>query len=147
MARSGKRFSGSDSSSNKRKQGRTILCLCVRFCLFFAECGDRLNVRDIVILASDGASTLETDLVESEARKLADLGIRVFSIGEQQLRSRIWCSMPCSRERHSLANTFSLQGGSMLPEQHQAVHFCTMQVWGRTCGTEKGTGSRGRCGP
>ena len=45
------------------------------------ECGDRLNVRDIVILASDGASTLETDLVQSEAQKLIDNGIRTFAIG------------------------------------------------------------------
>ena len=51
-------------------------------CCFLSECGDRLNVRDIVILASDGASTLEKELIETESQRLADLGIRTFAIGK-----------------------------------------------------------------
>ncbi len=57
-----------------------VLWFTSRVCV--AACGDRLNVRDIVILASDGASTLETELVQSEARMLIDRGIRTFAIGQ-----------------------------------------------------------------
>ena len=43
--------------------------------------GDRLSVRDIAIVVSDGFSTIERKLTAIEAQKLKDDGIRVFGIG------------------------------------------------------------------
>ncbi len=49
---------------------------------FVPECGDRLNVRDIVIFVGDGATNPpKPDLVAREAQRLADNGIRTFAIG------------------------------------------------------------------
>ena len=55
----------------------------VRFHLdcFSPKKGDRLSKRDIVIVLSDGASTLGTDEVVYAASKLHQRGIRVFAIG------------------------------------------------------------------
>ena len=47
-------------------------------------------MRDIVILASDGASTLEKELVEAEAQKLIDNGIRTFAIGTVYVQYNVY---------------------------------------------------------
>lgn len=43
--------------------------------------GDRLHVRDIAIVLTDGQSTIERDLTIPTARSAHDLGIRTFAIG------------------------------------------------------------------
>jgi hypothetical protein len=47
----------------------------------FGDIGNRLNVRDIAIVITDGISTIEKNQLTEQARKVHDAGIRTFGIG------------------------------------------------------------------
>ena len=49
--------------------------------VFTPEAGDRPDVRDILILVTDGVPTREADSLIPETQRLKDQGVRIIAVG------------------------------------------------------------------
>jgi len=53
----------------------------MRTAIFNAANGDRPNIRDVVILITDGEPTREVPELPDEVRRIKDRGIRILGVG------------------------------------------------------------------